>query len=94
MTWSVFFFLFFFLLFRIMVSFPFDANGSELLVQSFKCIQISEIRLVGILLAIYRRVGSKIKVRPAEIDAVMIPTGGYNVLGTTLSDKVCFLVSV
>ncbi|VDN17053.1 unnamed protein product, partial [Gongylonema pulchrum] len=36
---------------------------------------IREIRLVGILLAVYRRVGSKIRLRPAEIDVCMVPTG-------------------
>ncbi|CAG9534898.1 unnamed protein product [Cercopithifilaria johnstoni] len=46
---------------------------------------ISEIRLVGILLAVYRRIGSKIKVRQAEIDAVMVPTS--RVLGAAMKDK-------
>ncbi|VIO96278.1 Uncharacterized protein BM_BM14491 [Brugia malayi] len=55
---------------------------------------VSEIRLVGILLAVYRRIGSKIKVHPSEIDAVMVPTGRYNVFGRALSDKGAVAISM
>uniref|UniRef100_A0A915PFH7 RRM domain-containing protein n=1 Tax=Setaria digitata TaxID=48799 RepID=A0A915PFH7_9BILA len=48
---------------------------------------IHEVRLVGILLVIYRRVGSKIKVKLSEIDAIAIPTGRRNILTAALSDK-------
>uniref|UniRef100_A0A1I7VE34 IPPc domain-containing protein n=1 Tax=Loa loa TaxID=7209 RepID=A0A1I7VE34_LOALO len=55
---------------------------------------IGEIRLVGILLVIYRRVGSKIKARPSEIEAIVIPTARYNALGTVLSDKGAVAISM
>ncbi|VBB25577.1 unnamed protein product [Acanthocheilonema viteae] len=55
---------------------------------------IGEVRLVGILLAVYRRIGSKIKVRPSEIDAVLVPSGRCNVLGTPLSNKGGVAISI
>lgn len=79
MIWSVFFMV----LFSI-------RNGYKLSIQSFTCIQIGEVRLVGLLLAVYRRVGSEIKVRSSEIDAVVIPTGRNTVFGTPMNDKVYF----
>ncbi|VDK68499.1 unnamed protein product [Litomosoides sigmodontis] len=55
---------------------------------------IGEVRLVGILLAVYRRVGSKIRVNPSAIDAVIVPTGQCNVIGTTLNDKGAVAISM
>ncbi|VDK82097.1 unnamed protein product [Onchocerca ochengi] len=52
---------------------------------------IREIRLVGILLAVYRRVGSKINVDLSEIDAVVVPIDRHS---TILSNKGCVAISM
>ncbi|KAM3720794.1 Type II inositol 1,4,5-trisphosphate 5-phosphatase [Dirofilaria immitis] len=55
---------------------------------------IREIRLVGILLAVYRRVDSKIRVRPSEIDAAVVPTGQHNTLTAALNSKGAVAISM
>ncbi|VDO37034.1 unnamed protein product [Onchocerca flexuosa] len=52
---------------------------------------IHEIRLVGILLAVYRRVDSKINVDLSKIDAVVIPIDRHS---TILSNKGCVAISM